>query len=51
MTRVQFGWSLPSGPPGGMRLNLKLLKTQTFRSGNVLLYYQPNMEGSQCVYS
>jgi dihydrofolate reductase len=27
------------------KLNLKLLKTQTFRSGNVLLYYQPNMEG------
>jgi dihydrofolate reductase len=27
------------------KLNLKLLKTQTFRSGNVLLYYQPDMEG------
>jgi len=23
------------------KLNLKLLKTRTFRSGNVLLYYQP----------
>jgi dihydrofolate reductase len=23
------------------KLNLKLLKTKTFRSGNVLLYYQP----------
>ena len=24
------------------RLNLKLIKTRTFRSGNVLLYYQPD---------
>ncbi len=24
------------------RLNLKLLKTKTFGSGNVLLYYQPD---------
>ena len=24
------------------KLNLKLLKTRTFRSGNVLLYYQPD---------
>jgi dihydrofolate reductase len=24
------------------KLNLKLLKTWTFRSGNVLLYYQPD---------
>ncbi len=26
------------------RLNLKLLKTRTFQSGNVLLYYQPDWE-------
>jgi dihydrofolate reductase len=26
------------------RLNLRLLKTQAFRSGNVLLYYQPNQK-------
>jgi hypothetical protein len=23
------------------KLNLKLLKTKTFRSGNILLYYEP----------
>ena len=28
------------------RLNLKLLKTRTFRNGNVLLYYQPDRGGS-----
>jgi dihydrofolate reductase len=33
------GKSLFEGIPG--RLKLKLLKTKTFRSGNVLLYYQP----------
>lgn len=26
------------------KINLKLLKTRTFRSGNVLLYYQPSRE-------
>jgi dihydrofolate reductase len=24
------------------QVNLKLVKTRTFRSGNLLLYYQPN---------
>ena len=33
------GKSLFNGIKG--RLNLKLIKTKTFRSGNVLLYYQP----------
>ncbi len=40
-----FGSSDGSGKPlfNGIheKLNLKLLKTKTFRSGNVLLYYQP----------
>ena len=32
------------------KVNLKLLKTRTFRSGNVLLYYQPvNSEGKRDV--
>ena len=32
------------------KLNLKLLKTKTFRSGNVLLYYQPiNKEDEKTV--
>lgn len=26
------------------RINLKLLKTRTFRSGNVLLYYEPGQK-------
>jgi len=38
---VILGWGKPLFTGIKDRLNLKLLKTKTFKSGNVLLYYEP----------
>jgi hypothetical protein len=39
-----LGQGLPLFKGIGHKLNLKLLKTQTLKSGNVLLYYQPDKQ-------
>jgi dihydrofolate reductase len=38
---VLIGSGTPLFKNIGQRVNLKLVKTRTFKSGNVLLYYQP----------